>query len=78
MMALKVEDAASPDILEPEPAAKMDKLSLNNTVVKLRPIVVQSKVHCIHKLSAAIKGGDNWDLAILSCLKLNLLGGGSQ
>jgi len=36
----------------------LDKITLNNTIVKMRPLVVQAKVHCIHHLSAAIKAGE--------------------
>jgi len=34
---------------------KLDKITLNNTIVKLRPLVVQARVHSIHHLSALIK-----------------------
>ncbi len=49
--------AASPETYG-KPSRKMDKRTLNNTIVSLRPIVVQAKVHCIHHLTAIIKEGE--------------------
>jgi hypothetical protein len=71
-MALNMENVNEVELKKP----KMDILSLNNTIVKLRPIVKQSKVHSIHKLSSAIKARETtldvccskpfWELLIVS------------
>jgi hypothetical protein len=60
-MKMMDKDPASPGKVHPDDegrvANSLDKITLNNTIVKMRPLVVQAKVHCIHHLSAAIKAG---------------------
>jgi hypothetical protein len=62
IMKMMDKEPGSPEKVQPDDEGRetnsLDKITLNNTIVKMRPLVVQAKVHCIHHLSAAIKAGE--------------------